>query len=151
MKAHQTSAWTLARAASLSGLLASVLCLAFAASGCIVANPNHCVNRDADGNAWCKAQDAEKPFCNPCSGVNDGCQDTEPQLSNPRGENYCFDYVSPGTTSGAPPTTDSGDDGSSTDGDSSGGDSSGGDSSGGDSSGGDSSGSDSSGSDSSGG
>lgn len=123
---HPMQVFTPRSATSLGGLLLAALLVTGGPIGCIVANPNHCVNRDADGNAWCKALDSEKPFCNPCSGVNDGCQGTEPQLSNPRGENYCFDYVSPGTTSGAPPTSDSGDVGTSTDGDSSGGDSSGG-------------------------
>lgn len=45
--------------------------LAFAA--CTLPNPDHCLHRSADANAWCAEHEPALPFCSPCAAENHGC------------------------------------------------------------------------------
>jgi hypothetical protein len=54
-----------------------LLSLAFgsglAAAACVLPNPEHCLHRSADGNAWCAEHEPGLPFCSPCAAENHGC------------------------------------------------------------------------------
>lgn len=53
--------------------------LAFAA--CTLPNPDHCLHRSADANAWCAEHEPDRPFCSPCAGENHGCVAEAPTLA----------------------------------------------------------------------
>jgi hypothetical protein len=46
--------------------------------GCVVPNPDHCLHRAIDANAWCAETFDDRTFCSPCVGDNFGCVGTEP-------------------------------------------------------------------------
>jgi hypothetical protein len=50
--------------------------LAFAA--CTLPNPDHCLHRSADANAWCAEHEPTRPFCSPCVAENHGCVTESP-------------------------------------------------------------------------
>lgn len=53
--------------------------LAFAA--CTLPNPDHCLHRSADANAWCAEHQPTRPFCSPCAAENYGCVAESPSSS----------------------------------------------------------------------
>lgn len=70
--------------------------------GCRLPNEDHCLHKDEDANAWCARRDADRPFCSPCEGEQQGCVATEPT------EASCPEYTSPGTDTGTDDGTDTG-------------------------------------------
>jgi hypothetical protein len=57
---------------------------------CRVDNPDHCLHKDANPHAWCKAESqGERPFCSPCEGDAHGCVAEEPS------ERDCPSYEPP--------------------------------------------------------
>jgi hypothetical protein len=62
---------------------------------CRIANPNHCLHKDAsgDGNAWCRMAEPQLPYCSPCAAENHGCVASEPTPQS------CPDYSQGGETS----------------------------------------------------
>jgi hypothetical protein len=64
-----------------------LVCLAV---GCRVDNPDHCLHKDSNPHAWCKAaSQGERPFCSPCEGDEHGCVVDEPR------ERDCPAYIPP--------------------------------------------------------
>ena len=58
------------------------------ASACVLPNPDHCQNLDADPNAWCSTRYAdERPYCSPCEAEHHGCVAAEPS------EDECPEYT----------------------------------------------------------
>ncbi|MCY1054402.1 hypothetical protein [Nannocystis sp. SCPEA4] len=53
-----------------------VFILAFAAGGCRIPNPDHCVHRDVDSDAWCAEHSPARPYCSPCAAEAHGCVKT---------------------------------------------------------------------------
>lgn len=51
---------------------------ALAASACELPNPDHCINRSSDANAWCAERDPAFAYCSPCYEFNAGCVAREP-------------------------------------------------------------------------
>lgn len=43
------------------------------AAACTLPNPDHCLHRSADANAWCAEHEPERPYCSPCAGDHHGC------------------------------------------------------------------------------
>ncbi|EDM75280.1 hypothetical protein PPSIR1_41279 [Plesiocystis pacifica SIR-1] len=56
---------------------------------CVLPNPDHCLHKAVDTNAWCAEQDAERPYCSPCAGDHHGCVAEEPTQSS------CPEYSAP--------------------------------------------------------
>lgn len=77
------------------------------AQACTLPNPDHCLHRAIDSNAWCAGQDAERPFCSPCAADFNGCVAEEPTPES------CPSYSAPapdtGSDSGTDDETDGGD------------------------------------------
>ena len=46
--------------------------------GCVVPNPDHCLHRAIDANAWCAETFDDRGFCSPCEAENFGCVGAEP-------------------------------------------------------------------------
>lgn len=42
-------------------------------AACRLPNPDHCVHKSVDGDAWCAAEVPERPFCSPCASERHGC------------------------------------------------------------------------------
>ncbi|PCC68113.1 hypothetical protein SAMN02745121_04542 [Nannocystis exedens] len=47
--------------------------LAFAVGACRIPNPDHCVHKDVDSDAWCAENSPARPFCSPCEAEGHGC------------------------------------------------------------------------------
>lgn len=54
--------------ALLAGLAGLVLLAA-----CRLPNPEHCVHKHVDSDAWCAAHVEGRPFCSPCVAEGHGC------------------------------------------------------------------------------
>ena len=52
--------------------------LAFVAGACRIPNPDHCVHRHIDSDAWCAETSPERPYCSPCAAEHHGCVDAPP-------------------------------------------------------------------------
>ena len=73
----------------------------FVAAACTLPNPDHCLHRSADGNAWCAENQPELPFCSPCAGENHGCVAEAPTSSE------CPEYTAEPVESESDSQTDS--------------------------------------------
>lgn len=74
----------------------------FAGQACTVPNPDHCLHKDFDSNAWCAENQEGRPYCSPCEGENNGCVATEPT------ESECPSYSVPPADEGTETGTDGG-------------------------------------------
>lgn len=63
-----------------------------AGPGCELPNPDHCINRSNDANAWCAQRDPAFPVCSPCYELNAGCVAREPSKAR------CPPYSQPTST-----------------------------------------------------
>lgn len=43
------------------------------AAACTLPNPDHCLHRSADANAWCAENEPGLAYCSPCSAEHHGC------------------------------------------------------------------------------
>ena len=62
------------------GLLSLALGLGLALGGasCILPNPDHCLHKAVDTNAWCAEAHPDRPWCSPCEATHNGCVAEEP-------------------------------------------------------------------------
>ncbi len=44
-----------------------------AASACRTQNPDHCLHRAEDADAWCSIEHTGVPYCSPCEAEMNGC------------------------------------------------------------------------------
>lgn len=65
--------WLLAAAALAGGALGA----------CRDINPDHCLHKAEDADAWCSVNTTGTPFCSPCVADNHGC------VADPPGEDGC--------------------------------------------------------------
>lgn len=42
-------------------------------AACTLPNPDHCLHRAADADAWCAQADSARPYCSPCASEHHGC------------------------------------------------------------------------------
>jgi hypothetical protein len=72
----------------------SLLSIAFV--GCTLPNPDHCLHRSADANAWCAEHEPARPYCSPCTAEHHGCVVESPMTTE------CPEYTAePVETSGS--------------------------------------------------
>ncbi|HFE46153.1 MAG TPA: hypothetical protein ENJ18_11780 [Nannocystis exedens] len=55
-----------------TGLLLAVL-YALVTSACRSENPNHCLHKAEDADAWCSIEHTGLPYCSPCEAKMNGC------------------------------------------------------------------------------
>ncbi len=55
-----------------AGLVWAVFCT-LAASACRSKNPDHCLHKAEDADAWCSIQHTGLPYCSPCEAELNGC------------------------------------------------------------------------------
>lgn len=53
--------------------LALALMLGASVGACTLPNPDHCLHRSADADAWCAEHEGERPWCSPCAAEHHGC------------------------------------------------------------------------------
>ena len=75
---------------------------------CQIPNPDHCVNKSFDGDAWCAENVEGTAFCSPCESAEHGCVGERPTQSS------CPEYTAPAGTDEAE-TGDAGTDGGTSD------------------------------------
>lgn len=74
---------------------------------CLLPNPDHCIHKAPDANAWCASVYDDRPYCSPCAAENNGCVAEEPT------ETSCPSYTAPPLDTGT--DTDTGEDETGTD------------------------------------
>lgn len=75
-----------------------VLWAILALAACRLPNPDHCVHKHVDSDAWCARDQPERPFCSPCAEERHGCVAAAPA------EDECPAYE-PDSTGAADSTT----------------------------------------------
>ena len=58
--------------------LSIVIFAAAALAACRLPNPDHCVHKDVDSDAWCAENTPARPHCSPCASEDHGCVATPP-------------------------------------------------------------------------
>lgn len=47
-------------------------------AGCRLPNPDHCVHKHVDSDAWCARNAPDRPYCSPCVEEEHGCVAARP-------------------------------------------------------------------------
>ena len=55
-----------------------LLVIGLLVAGCRLPNPDHCVNKHVDSDAWCARNLEGRPYCSPCVEEDHGCVAARP-------------------------------------------------------------------------